>query len=156
MNYKYLIMLVLISMISVQCSKKTLPVVEEVVDQSWRSQVPEPGEARNIQLGDYQSFDLPNGLKVIVVENHKLPRVSYQISLKNDPIIEGDKAGYVSMAGSLMSTGTTSKSKADIDKAIDFIGASMNSSGSGLFGSSLTKHQDKLLSLMTDIFHRIV
>lgn len=152
MNYKFLLTLMLISVLSVQCSKKTLPVVEEV-DQSWRSQVPQPGEARSVKLGDYQSFDLTNGLKVIVVENHKLPRVSYQVSLRNDPILEGDKAGYVSMAGSLMSTGTDSKSKAEIDKAIDFIGANLNTYGSGIFASSLTKHQDKLLSLMTDVLY---
>jgi predicted Zn-dependent peptidase len=152
MNYKLLLTLLLVSVLSIQCSKKTVPMVEEV-DQTWRSQIPQPGEARSIELGDYQSFDLANGLKVIVVENHKLPRVSYQIALKNDPILEGNKAGYVSMAGSLMSTGTVSKSKAEIDKAIDFIGANLNTSGSGIFGSSLTKHQDKLLSLMTDVLY---
>jgi zinc protease len=36
---------------------------------------------------------LPNGLKVLVVENHKLPRVSYNLSIDNAPYAEGNKKG---------------------------------------------------------------
>ncbi|MBK7007550.1 MAG: hypothetical protein IPH36_02330 [Saprospiraceae bacterium] len=49
--------------------------------EAFRSKAPAPAPARPIDLGAYSSFDLTNGLKVIVVENHKLPKVSYQISL---------------------------------------------------------------------------
>jgi predicted Zn-dependent peptidase len=127
--------------------------MEEKVDQSWRSQRPVPASARPISIGDYQSFDLENGLKVIVVENKKLPRVSYQLSLKNLPVMEKDKAGYVSMAGALISTGTSKRSKAELDAAIDYIGANINTNSNGIFGSSLTKHQDKLLGLMTEMLY---
>lgn len=119
----------------------------------WRGKAPEAGPARPIKLGEYNSFELENGLKVIVVENHKLPVVSYQLSLDNDPVIEGDEVGYVSMAGNLLSTGTKNRTKADIDKAVDFIGASFNSSAGGLFGSSLKKHSGKLLDVMTDVLY---
>ena len=57
-----------------------------------RTQAPKPAGAREIKIGDYQSFTLKNGLQVFVVENHKLPRVQFSIQLKNDPILEGDKA----------------------------------------------------------------
>ncbi len=144
----------------IQCTPKvatdlTQPAVKEVMEEknmeAWRSEAPTAGPARKIQLGDYNVFDLANGLKVIVVENHKLPRVSYSISLNNDPELEGDAKGYVNFAGQLMSRGTTTKSKADIDKAIDQIGASMSAFDTGIFGSSLTKHQDKVLSIMSDV-----
>ena len=120
---------------------------------AWRSKAPGAGEARPINLGDYTAFDLDNGLKVIVVENHKLPRVSYQLTLNNDPISEGDQVGYVSTAGTLLATGTKNRTKAEIDASIDFIGASINTFGSGMFASSLTKHEGKLLELMTDILY---
>ena len=45
-----------------------------------RSKQPEPGPAPKINLGTPETFDLKNGLKVMVVENHKLPRVSIQLS----------------------------------------------------------------------------
>ena len=88
---------------------------------------------------------------MIVVENDKLPRVAYQLTIDRDPIFEGDKAGYVSMAGDLMKTGTTTMSKAEIDEAIDFIGGSLSTYSTGMYGSSLSKHSDQLLTLMADI-----
>jgi len=140
----------------VQCAPKVSteiqkPAVIENAAEQWRSAAPSAGAARKIQLGEYNVFDLDNGLKVIVVENHKLPRVSYSVSLNHMPELEGEEKGYVSFAGSLMSRGTKSKTKAEIDKAIDQIGASMSSFDTGIFGSSLTKHQDKVLSIMSDV-----
>ncbi|NNE27154.1 MAG: insulinase family protein, partial [Saprospiraceae bacterium] len=151
---KYLLYICL-GLFLVNCTPKVAEQVQEqnMDDKAWRSNAPDAAPARAIKMGEYNVFDLDNGLKVIVVENHKLPRVSYQLSLRNLPVMEGDQVGYQGFAGSLMSRGTSSKSKADIDKAIDFIGASMNTSPNGVFGSSLTKHQDKLLSIMTDVLY---
>ena len=121
--------------------------------QTDRSKAPAPGPAREIKLGEYQTFTLKNGLKVFVVENHKLPRVQFSLQLRNNPILEGDKAGYVSLAGDLIGTGTKTRTKAQLDEAVDFIGATLNTSASGVFASSLTKHTDKLLDLMTDVLY---
>jgi len=160
-KFKY-IAIVLLAIAYTQCSPK---VTDEVVSKTktvkvnadpalaWRSAAPQPGPARAIELGDYNSFTLDNGLKVIVVENHKLPRVSYQLTLANDPILEGEQAGYVSMAGDLMATGTSTRTKAEIDADIDYIGARLNTSASGMFASSLKKHGDKLLEVMTDVLY---
>ena len=160
--YKYTIYLLFISFFLVQCGKKTtegmMGSTNETVKKlnpvhAWRSAAPGPGTARKIELGEYNSFDLDNGLKVIMVENHKIPRVSYQLSLNNDQIIEGDQVGYVSMAGDLMGNGTKTKSKAEIDAAIDYIGANLSTRGSGIFASSLKKHKSKLLDIMTDVLY---
>jgi hypothetical protein len=40
---------------------------------------PKPGPAPKINIKKPETFSLPNGLKVLVVENHKLPRVSYSL-----------------------------------------------------------------------------
>lgn len=116
-----------------------------------RSMVPTPGPAPQIQLGQADQFVLENGLKVIVVENHKLPRVSFQLTVDNDPILEGEKAGYLSLAGDLMRTGSTSMSKAEIDEAVDFIGGSLSTSSGGMYAASLKKHEDELLKIMSEI-----
>ena len=118
-----------------------------------RTKAPEPGPAPEIKLGQAESFELKNGLKVYVVENHKLPRIAFSLSLDREPILEGDNAGYVSMAGQLLRNGTTTKTKAQLDEEIDFIGASLSTSSTGIFASSLTKHSDKLLELMTDVLY---
>lgn len=116
-----------------------------------RSKLPEPGPAREIKIGDYESFTLKNGMKVFVVENHKLPRVSFSLVLDREPIMEGDKAGYLSMVGQMLRRGTTTRTKEQLDEEIDFIGASLGASSTSVFGSSLTKHKEKMLALMTDM-----
>ncbi|MEL7123353.1 MAG: pitrilysin family protein, partial [Bacteroidota bacterium] len=98
-----------------------------------------------------ENFTLDNGLKVIVVENTKLPRVSFQLFVDVPLHLEKGAAGTSSIAGGLLRTGTSTKTKAEIDAAIDYIGANLSTSGSGIFGSSLSKHKDALLSLMSEI-----
>ncbi len=121
-----------------------------------RTQPPKPAKAQKIQLGDYQTFKLDNGLTVILVENHELPTVTFSLQLDMDPIREGNMSGTASFAGQLLKTGTASRNKAQIDKEIDFIGASINTSQASIGGSSLKKHQDKVLELMTDILYHPV
>ncbi|MCK4748536.1 MAG: insulinase family protein, partial [Bacteroidales bacterium] len=116
-----------------------------------RSQVPEPGPAPEIRVGEYNSFELKNGLKVFVVENHKIPRVSYSLVLDMDPFTEGDTIGYSSIAGSLLGTATTTRTKDQIDEEIDFIGASLSTSSGSMSGAALKKHNEKLLELMSDV-----
>ena len=124
--------------------------VTATLNEPFRKRPPAPGPPPEIKMGDYEDFELDNGLKVIVVENDKLPRVSYQVFVDVPPFMEGDKAGYSSIAGDLLTRGTRSRSKAEIDEAVDFIGGSLSSSSRGFFGSALTKHQDALLEVMSD------
>lgn len=116
-----------------------------------RSKAPKPAPAREIKIGDYQAFALKNGLQVFVVENHKLPRIQISLQLKNDPIMEKEKTGYVELTGQLIGTGTKTRNKAQLDEEVDFIGANLSTSWNGIFASSLTKHRDKLLELMSDV-----
>ena len=116
-----------------------------------RTKAPEPGPAPIINIGKPETFELKNGLKVFVVENHKIPRVAFSIVFDHEPIMEGDKAGYVGMVGDMLRRGTTTRTKDQLDEEIDFIGASLSASANSVYGASLTKHQDKLLQLMTDV-----
>ncbi|MGQ1946214.1 M16 family metallopeptidase [Geofilum sp. OHC36d9] len=116
-----------------------------------RSTPPAAGPAPKINIGKYQKFELSNGLKVFVVENHKLPMVTYSLTYDLSPITEGDAAGYIELAGSLMRSGTTSLSKDEIDEQIDFIGGTLETYASGIYGHSLKKHSAKLLQVMSDV-----
>lgn len=116
-----------------------------------RSKQPTAGPAPVPEFGTYKLFTLDNGLKIIVVENDKLPRVRMNLVLDRDPIFEGDKAGYVSLAGELLREGTLLNDKATLDEKIDFMGASINTSSTGVFGSGLSKYTEDILSLMSEI-----
>ena len=80
-----------------------------------------------------------------------MPVVSYSLVIDRDPIVEGDSAGYISAAGQLLRTGTKTKTKDQIDEAIDFIGASLSTSSTGVYGSSLKKHTEELLKIFSDV-----
>lgn len=115
-----------------------------------RTKQPEPGPAPEINLQEPVAFSLNNGLKVMVVENHKLPRVSIQLTLDNPPVLEGEKAGVQSLAGSLMGNGSKSISKDDFNEEIDFLGARLNFGATSAFASSLSKYFPRILELMAD------
>jgi len=115
-----------------------------------RSKQPEPGPAPKITLKTPAEFVLANGLKVLVVENKKLPRVSYNLTIDNIPIIEGDKAGVSSLLGAMLGNGTTSIPKDEFNEEVDFLGANLGFGSSGAFGSSLSKYSDRILELMAD------
>ena len=55
--------------------------------------MPKPGPAPEVNVGKPEEFTLKNGLKVLVVENDKLPRVSYTLTMDNAPDYEGAKKG---------------------------------------------------------------
>ncbi len=116
-----------------------------------RSQRPEAGPAPELEFGKAEVFTLDNDLTVIVVENHKLPRVSMSLIVDRDPILEGNKAGYVNLAGDMLRQGTTSRPKKQLDEEIDFIGARLNTSSNSISTSGLSKHTEKLMEIMADV-----
>ena len=111
---------------------------------------PKPGAAPTIKIGKPQTFELKNGLKVMVVENHKLPRVSFSLTLDNDPYTEGDKKGVSEMTSALIGSGTTKISKTAFNEEVDFLGANINFSANGASASSLSKYAGRVLELMAD------
>jgi zinc protease len=115
-----------------------------------RSKKPLPGPPPKIEIGSYQKQVLPNGLTVIVVENHKIPKVTYQMSIDNDPVMEGDMKGYIDLSGELIGTGTKKRTKDQINDEIDFIGARVNFNATGFFATCLKKHNEQLLDIVSD------
>lgn len=115
-----------------------------------RSIQPKGGPTPKIKLEKPEEFKLKNGIKVLVVENHKLPRVSYSLRIDNNPIIEGEKAGVTSLLGSILGNGTTTIPKDDFNEEIDFLGARLNIGFSGGFASTLTRNNERVVELMAD------
>jgi predicted Zn-dependent peptidase len=116
-----------------------------------RTKAPQPGAAPDIKIGTPATFTLPNGLKVFVVRNTKLPRVSATLTIDIEAIVEGNKAGIEGMAGQLLRRGTIKMKKAQLDEAIDFLGASVSTSSTSVSCFSLTNNFTKTFSLMADV-----
>ncbi len=115
-----------------------------------RSKPPKAGPAPVITIKDPAIFTLPNGMTILVVENHKLPRVAATLSIDRGPIVEGSKAGVNGMMGQMLGEGTTKTPKAKFDETIDLMGANVNLNAEGGYASALTRYFDKAFMMMAE------
>ncbi|THF48782.1 insulinase family protein [Flavobacterium supellecticarium] len=111
---------------------------------------PKPGPAPTINVKKPETFTLKNGLKVMVVENHKLPRVSYTLTLDNPPYAEGDKKGVADLTSSMIGKGSKKISKDAFNEEVDFLGANISFSSNGANASGLSKYAGRILELMAE------
>jgi zinc protease len=138
---KFIFSIVALSMMSASLQAQTL-------DRSIR---PKAGPAPTIQLGKAQSFVTSNGIKVFVVENHKLPVVTYSIDFDIKPELQGDMIGFQDMMGDLLTAGTKTKSKDQFNEELDQMGADLSIGSDGIYAQSLKKNSDKLLALVSEV-----
>src|SRR5476651_1979475 len=80
-----------------------------------RSKQPKPGPAPVLTIKDPVVYKLPNGITVLVVEDHRLPKVSASLFIDEGPRTEGSKAGSLALMGSMLNEGTKTMPKAVFD-----------------------------------------
>jgi predicted Zn-dependent peptidase len=128
-----------------------ISAITGVNGQIDRSVRPKAAAAPAINIKNSEVFKTANGITVVLSENHKLPRVSFNMVMGASPMIEGSKAGANQLMGQLLLSGTAARSKDVLDKEIDYMGATLNADGSSLYLSCLTKHLEKSLGIMQDV-----
>ncbi len=111
---------------------------------------PKPGKPPVINIKKPQTFVLANGMKVLVVENHKLPRVSFNLTLDNAPFAEGYKKGVDELTSNLIGNGSKKTTKVAFNEEIDFLGAEINFTSHGATANSLSKYSGRILELMAE------
>ncbi|MDQ3045921.1 MAG: insulinase family protein [Bacteroidota bacterium] len=141
----------IIVILAILVTAASLSAQKTTADKLDRSKRPVPGPAPTIKLGNIQSFELANGLKVFVVENHKAPTVAYSIILDVKPELEKEAVGTATVTSSLITSGTKTRTKDQLDNDIDFIGATLTATPTSLYAASLKKQQGKLLELLSDV-----
>lgn len=133
---------------------KILLLVALIITSVGFSQVdrtqPKLGAAPVVNLGKPKSFTLPNGLKVMVVEDNKLPKVSINLSIDNAPYAEGTKKGVSDLMGALLGDGTSKTPKDKFNEEVDFLGANLNFYSGGAFASALSKNFNRILEMMAE------
>ncbi|KMQ58508.1 peptidase M16 [Chryseobacterium angstadtii] len=112
--------------------------------------MPKPGPTPAINIAKPKTFQLSNGLTVMVVENNKLPRVNTTLSMDRPPFNEGGVTGVSSVMAEQFENGTTNLSKDDFNKKVDYLGANLSFSSNGAFANSLSKYFPEVLGLMAD------
>jgi len=112
--------------------------------------MPKQGPAPSINIKKPVTFVLENGLKVLVVENNKLPRVSYNLTLDNAPFAEGSKKGVTDLVSAMIGNATETISKDKFNEEIDFLGANISFYESGASANGLSRYSSRILELLAD------
>jgi predicted Zn-dependent peptidase len=84
---------------------------------------PGPSEPRSTNFPDLQKFELPNRLQVVVVESHDVPLVDVSLVLNVGDIHDELLS---SATATLLTHGTTRRSKAEIDDQLAHVGARLS------------------------------
>ncbi len=113
-----------------------------------RSVMPSPGPSPQINIGIPSIFQLSNGMKVLVVENHKYPTVNVRLTLANKPYAQEQEAGVQELYSAMMGNGTQEMSKEEFNSRIDFLGASVSYGAESARASSLTQFFPEIFGLM--------
>ena len=113
-----------------------------------RTKQPAGGPAPVLVIKDPVVYKLDNGITILVVEDHRLPKVSASLLIDAGPITEGKKAGVISLMGNMLNEGTKTMPKAEFDEAVEKLGASVGLSASGGSASALTRYFKSAFSLM--------
>lgn len=129
----------------------TLLIPALMTAQVDRTKAPVPGPAPEVHLGEHKTFLLPNGMRAIIVENHKLPIVSAQVRFDIPPVMQGDISGYQELVGELLTSGTARHTKEQFDELVDGLGAQLSASKDGVYAMSLKKNFPQVMDLVYEV-----
>lgn len=124
-----------------------------------RSKPPELGEPPSLTLPPIQKSTLANGIQVVVMEKHNVPLVQMDLLIRAGSAMESqNKIGLASLTAAMLKEGAGGKSSLELADAIDYLGASINTSA-GNHTSGVSLHTplskfDQALSLFADIILR--
>jgi zinc protease len=124
-----------------------------------KNKVPVSSDIPKIKLPKPAEADLGNGLHVIVLEDRRLPQISFQLYIHGaggyyDP---DDQPGLAGITAALMREGTASRTSSQISQQLELMAASLNigaaasSPEASISGSCLTDQATKLLDLAADV-----
>lgn len=116
-----------------------------------RTQAPIHAINTTFDLNEPIYFQIDNGLKILLIKNHKLPIVNINLEFDRIPILEKEKSGLESIFGYIMRASTKNYNKEEIDNIIDQLGTTLDVSSSRIYLSTLKRHLNKSIEIMSEI-----
>ncbi len=112
-------------------------------------------QAQEFKLPNYQTVQLPNGLTLYLMEQQEVPLISVSAVLPAGSIYESAKPGLAAVTADALVFGAGKRSKQEIEEALDFVGASVNSwadkETANLQASFAKKDADLVLGIIKDM-----
>jgi predicted Zn-dependent peptidase len=109
---------------------QTGPAGQSVVGADIKGRAPVNKEVLKVNLPKAQEASLSNGLRVVLLENHRVPTFTMQMVVLSGGL--SDPANYHGLAqftAALLREGTATRKSKDIAEQIDTLGATLNASG---------------------------
>src|SRR2546425_8624325 len=124
--------------------------------ETFRRQMPPPLASRPLNLPDAFSATLANGLGLVLIEDRRLPLISFRLAFRsgdaNDP---ENLPGLSDMMSHLLSEGTETRTSRQIAEEIERLGAALSvgstSDFSTVAASSLSIYAGEVLELLADV-----
>jgi len=124
-----------------------------------KGKVPVSREVLKVKLPKPMEADLPNGAHLIVLEDHRLPQISFQIFVPGaggyaDP---ADQPGLASFVAAMMREGTATRTSEQISQQLEVMAATLNvtagmaSPEATISGSCLTDQFEGLVDITADV-----
>ena len=121
-----------------------------------RTKPPELGPPPRVSLPPILTRQLPNGLKLLIVEQHELPLADFVLLVGSGGTADpAGKTGVANLTASMLREGTTTRKSLDIADQISFLGISLSPQASWE-SSTLSLHTptaqlDSALALFADV-----
>lgn len=128
----------------------------QTMSENFRKSSPEPLNPRPFAIESPFETTLANGLKVVVVEQKRLPLVSFRLAFRagdiNDP---RDSNGLTSATTHLLSQGTINRTSKQLAEDVEKLGASLSANTSAdntiVSASALTMYRSDILQLLAEM-----
>jgi len=122
----------------------------------FRSQAPAPLPPRPISIPTARETTLPNGLTLVVVEDSRLPLVSYRLAFPVGGAFDPPELpGLTDLLAGLLPEGTESKTSKEIAEEVARMGASLSAGATSDYtivgASALAQFNDPILGLMAEV-----
>jgi zinc protease len=113
-------------------------------------------EAPVVQPGQLTRTGLDNGMRVLVLEDHRLPRVVLALTARRgEAMVDLDRAGLASFTAAVMERGAGDRDALALARAVDEIGAELSVSAGWdsmrVKVSGLTRDLDALMDILADV-----
>ncbi len=124
--------------------------------EEFRRQAPTPLPARPLNLPAPYETTLPNGLRVVIVEDKRTPLVSYRLAFRTgDARDPKELPGLSDMVAGLLTEGTTTRASRQIADEVARLGATLSAGSNADYttvaASALSTYADQILDLMADV-----
>jgi len=135
------------------------PTVRLSAQEPFPTRPPAPSRLRPVRFPPFREVALPNGMTLLLVENHEQPALSVSLSFRAGTVYDpAGKEGVAAIVAELLTKGTPTRDAEQIAAAIEGVGGSIGASAGDDFltvsADVLSDHADLAFTLLGDVTQR--